>query len=303
MRNEFIIEEIRIKFNDVNIFWINRYVKFLSIFKLDKSIKNETQKHHILPKSIFLEYSDLNTHKWNCCILSHRAHIIAHYMLAKALGGNMWAPLYFYSKKYNFNSRIISEINKNNSINVSNRMKNKVLSLDLSTGEKGIVDYEIFNNDDNLVGWNKGNKDAGFNISKSLNRIESNGKTIAQNRALSGDKNAMFGKSGDKNPFFGKKHTDETKRKLSEGRKNTKMDDETKKKISDTLKGSKKENTDGYKKYIYILYNGIKEIYSSDDQRDISKYIKDNNLPSLFKLKKSDLLNFKFRKFIKTDRY
>jgi hypothetical protein len=81
------------------------------------------------------------------------------------------------------------------------------------------------------------------------------------------------------------------------------MDDETKKKISDTLKGSKKENTDGYKKYIYILYNGVKEIYSSNDQRDISKYLKDNNLPSLFKLKKSDLLNFKFRKFIKTNNY
>jgi hypothetical protein len=87
-------------------------------------------------------------------------------MLAKAIGGNMWAPLYFYNNKYSFNSRIISEINKNNSINVSNRMKNKVLSLDLSTGEKKIVDYEIFNNDDNLVGWNKGNKEVGFIFTK-----------------------------------------------------------------------------------------------------------------------------------------
>jgi hypothetical protein len=65
MKNEFILEEIRRKFNDVDIFWINRYIRFLSIFKLDKSIKNETQKHHILPKSIFSEYSDLNINKWN----------------------------------------------------------------------------------------------------------------------------------------------------------------------------------------------------------------------------------------------
>jgi hypothetical protein len=300
MGNEFIIEEIRMKFNDVNIFWINRYVKFLSIFKLCKSIKNETQKHHILPKSIFSEYSDLNIHKWNCCILSHRAHIIAHYMLAKALGGNMWAPLYFYSKKYNFNSRIISEINENNSINVSNRMKNKVLAKNITNNEIILIDSDLFKLDDNLVGINKGDKKVGDKISKSLNRVESNGKTVAQNSSLSGDKNPMFGMSGDKNPFYGKTHTDVTKKILSDKKKNTKMDDEIKKKISLSSKGHKKKNTDGYIKFLYLIYINNEIIFSAYDQRDISKYLNENKLPSLFRLKKSDLLNFKFRKVLKS---
>ncbi len=301
MKNEFIIEEFRLKFNDINIFWLNRYVKFLSIFKLDKNIKNETQKHHILPKSIFVEYSDLNADKWNCCILSNRAHIIAHYILAKAIGGNMWAPLNFYNKGYNFNSRIISEINKNNSINLSNRMKNKVLAKDISDNKIILVDSYLFKLDDNLVGMNKGNKEIGDNISKSLNKIESNGKTVAQNRALSGDKNPMFGMTGDKNPFYGKSHSDETKKILSDKKSGKSLDEKTKKKISDKLKGVKKKNTNGYKKFLYLIYKDDEIIFSAYDQRDISNYLNKNELPSLFRLKKSDLLNFKFRKVLKAD--
>jgi len=36
---------------------------------------------------------------------------------------------------------------------------------------------------------------------------------------VSGSKNAMFGKKGELNPFFGKKHTEETKRKMSESKR------------------------------------------------------------------------------------
>lgn len=39
---------------------------------------------------------------------------------------------------------------------------------------------------------------------------------------------------GEKNNFFGKKHTDETKKKISEWKKGKKLNDETKKKISDS---------------------------------------------------------------------
>lgn len=104
----------------------------------------------------------------------------------------------------------------------------------------------------------------------------------------------------DKNPFYGKSHTDETKKILSDKRKGKSLDEKTKKKISDKLKGIKKENTDGYKKFLYLIYIDNEIIFSAYDQRDISKYLNENKLPSLFRLKKSDLLNFKFRKVLKS---
>lgn len=298
MDKEMLLNEFKNKCTYIDLFWINRYIKFISIFKLDKSIKNKTHIHHILPKSIFNEYSNLNYHKWNSCILSIRAHIIAHYMLAKALGGNMWTVLYFY--KYNFNSKILSEINSNNYLLITNRLKNKVLSLDLKNNKRVIVDSVIFYANENLVGWNKGNKKVGYNISKSLNKVEDNGKTVAQNRALCGNKNPMFGKLGDKNPFFGNKHSEETKKLLSDKRKGCILSENTKKKISKKLKGVKKDSKN-YKKFIYTIYKNNEIIYSSDDQRNISKYLKDNNLPSLFRLKRNDLNDFKFRKTIKSN--
>jgi len=45
---------------------------------------------------------------------------------------------------------------------------------------------------------------------------ESNQK---RSRALKGDKNPMYGKTGDQNPMFGRKHSEESKRKMSETRK------------------------------------------------------------------------------------
>lgn len=68
-------------------------------------------------------------------------------------------------------------------------MKNKVLAKNITNNEIILIDLNLFKLDNNLVGINKGDKKVGDKISKSLNRVESNGKTIAQNRALSGDKN------------------------------------------------------------------------------------------------------------------
>lgn len=84
---DFFIEIFKSKGYENNR-WLNRYIKFVLRFKLDIQI-NKTQKHHILPKSLFPEYSDLTTNKWNESILPIRAHIITHYMLAKSIGGKM----------------------------------------------------------------------------------------------------------------------------------------------------------------------------------------------------------------------
>lgn len=70
--------------------WLKRYLRFIEIFSLEDEIAKESHNHHILPRSIYPEYSNLKTNVWNKAVLKTRAHLIAHYILAKALGGNMW---------------------------------------------------------------------------------------------------------------------------------------------------------------------------------------------------------------------
>ena len=57
-------------------------------------------------------------------------------------------------------------------------------------------------------------------------------------KALSGEKNPMYGNTGDKNPFYNKRHSAESKRKMSESHKGSKSSNETKTKISQSLKGN-----------------------------------------------------------------
>ena len=70
--------------------WLKRYLLFVDTFQLSQSIKNETHNHHILPVALFPEFKSFIKNPFNKAILSHRSHLIAHYMLAKALGDKMW---------------------------------------------------------------------------------------------------------------------------------------------------------------------------------------------------------------------
>jgi len=70
--------------------WLERYLLFVNRFQLSQSIKNETHNHHILPVSLFPEFKSFIKNPFNKAILNHRSHLIAHYMLAKALGDKMW---------------------------------------------------------------------------------------------------------------------------------------------------------------------------------------------------------------------
>ncbi|QIG77732.1 Seg-like homing endonuclease protein [Rhizobium phage RHph_TM61] len=60
-----------------NLLYTGRYVRFLEQYKHDGS---KGAWHHILPRSLFPEYQDTDG---NVIYLSHRAHFIAHKMLAK----------------------------------------------------------------------------------------------------------------------------------------------------------------------------------------------------------------------------
>lgn len=76
-----------------NKLYLERYCKLMEYcrqqnFDIDSSIY--TEKHHILPKSMFPEYKSLFKHKWNCIVLTPRQHYLAHWMLAKCFSGGMW---------------------------------------------------------------------------------------------------------------------------------------------------------------------------------------------------------------------
>ena len=119
--------------------WLRRYLKFIESFKKEKSIKNKTHNHHILPRSLFPEYKNLKINKWNKAILTYREHYIAHYLLAKALGGNMW---YAFNRMNNgknknkFNSRLFAVFKKEHSIAVSKYMTFKNPMFNSETREK-----------------------------------------------------------------------------------------------------------------------------------------------------------------------
>lgn len=58
---------------------MSRYLKFI-----EKAEGTGNVNHHILPKSLFPEFTDLNINKWNNAKLSERHHFIAHLLLWKA---------------------------------------------------------------------------------------------------------------------------------------------------------------------------------------------------------------------------
>ena len=59
------------------------YVLYCHAFSDIKDSK--TENHHILPRKLFPEYVNLNINSWNSASLPKRNHIIAHYILAKAI--------------------------------------------------------------------------------------------------------------------------------------------------------------------------------------------------------------------------
>lgn len=143
-----IIKESNYNYNE---FYLDRYFNFCNSlirkYNYKKIDKQESEKHHILPVSLFPEFSK---EKSNIINISLREHYLAHWILAKIFGGKMWfafnqmkriiknpkknSILYEYSKKYL--KKIISSNNKglkrNNNFKESlrKRMKNKMLAKD-----------------------------------------------------------------------------------------------------------------------------------------------------------------------------
>lgn len=74
-----------------------KYINFIIACR----IKNQnldpttyTENHHILSKSIFPQYKNLSTHKWNSVHLTFRQHVDAHLILHYAIGGMLSVAAY-----------------------------------------------------------------------------------------------------------------------------------------------------------------------------------------------------------------
>lgn len=107
---------------------LNRYLRFIEsrVVIINAPF---VEKHHILPKALFPEYK---TNIFNIIKLTTREHFIAHYMLAKALGGVMWAALKYmfdakpahYGRRYvKITSRVYEQAKIEASLFLSKRTK------------------------------------------------------------------------------------------------------------------------------------------------------------------------------------
>ena len=121
-----------------NRHYYERYVKFIE-YRINNPIDTRryyTEKHHILPSSLFPEYKK---EKWNIVVLSGREHFLVHYLLAKLTNHNsMWfafnqmkrvASNRFNSVLYEMHRKTISNlISKTNTGRVRSKEQRKILS-------------------------------------------------------------------------------------------------------------------------------------------------------------------------------
>ena len=69
-----------------NTVQLRRYLKYLKLCAIaNKNSLTYSEKHHILPKSIFPQFKHLGKHPWNRIDLTYKQHFYAHVILAKAI--------------------------------------------------------------------------------------------------------------------------------------------------------------------------------------------------------------------------
>jgi len=163
------------KNNKRNIHYLKRYIRFIKYCNEYNEKSNYSEKyyenHHILPKSeiFWPEYSSFKDFPWNKSVLTIRQHIIAHWMLARALEKSMWYALKLIStgigfrpnKDFYVNSRIIEE--------------SKIKNIEYKT--------ELFSGDGNPMYGKKHTEESKLKMKKSLENRRK--RTDEENKQLS----------------------------------------------------------------------------------------------------------------------
>lgn len=215
--------------NKKSIHYLSKYIKFIQSCDVHNN-KNiyYTEKHHILPSSMWKEYKNLSTNKWNLSHLTPRQHFIAHWMLARCFGGKMWYAFHImmYSSKNNskryfgFTSRTYAECRlnlKNNNPYTNRKTTSPETKRLISIANTGLV--SVKDADGNFLRVNKSDQ-----------------------RYIDGELVHVW---------VGEKHSKETKKKMSEWVRSPELKrkisisakipctQEKKRKISKSLKGRK----------------------------------------------------------------
>lgn len=292
------------KFKEVKDFrWLKRYLYFINKFKIN-NVKNKenTHNHHIMPKSLYPEFKDFKKHPWNLAILTYRCHLISHYMLARALGCNMW---FAYNNMNAYGERLNSILYECAMIEfksvMSNQRKGLVSVKNTLTNENLLVTKKEFEENEHLVGITKGLFNGDKNVSKNeltkqkisianSNRIHvldiqtGNRKFIKENEF--NDEFEIIKPFSDNTGFTAVKTEHGIKRvsveefkqnNLEHFNKGIERTTEVKNRISESLKGVKKNNTENYNKFrILISPNG--EEYKFLGSKTLKEYCVDNNL-------------------------
>lgn len=115
-----------------NPHYVNRYINFINscIQKNNLSEILYTEKHHILPKSLFPKYKSFKTTPWNKATLTSRQHFIAHFILTKIFLNDkiklkmLFAFNFFKSKKGSFSSKLyaVQKLEQSNLMKIYNPM-------------------------------------------------------------------------------------------------------------------------------------------------------------------------------------
>lgn len=120
------------KCTNINYHYLNRYLYFIHRYKTDSK---PYEKHHILPQAIFPEFKCESD---NIILLPLRVHYLAHYMLAKAIGGKMWFAFRLMYNTTKYNSKLY-EYNKNNIRYISEVTSRNKMSYINENGESEAI--------------------------------------------------------------------------------------------------------------------------------------------------------------------
>lgn len=162
---------------------LNRYVRFINTLSSIEPRGNV--KHHILPQSMFPEFA---TSSENIITLTEREHYIAHLLLWKAVGGKM---------TYAFRL-------------MCHTVKNSREYADLSREFRRIHSERMTGENNPLFGM-VGPNHPSYGVPLSKERCE------AISARFTGTGNPMYGKYGEEHPKFGHAHSEETKKRQSDG--------------------------------------------------------------------------------------
>lgn len=116
---------------------------------------NTGEIHHILPKSVYPQFSCLKKHPWNGKKLSYRQHFICHLLIWKHFvkikhpGEKYMAKaVMFMSKNKKYNSRIYETIKSNLKFNY----KKERIKIDISYLQKLLLEYKNINKVSKMLG-------------------------------------------------------------------------------------------------------------------------------------------------------